>query len=326
MPRIAVKLFEPGQEETISALHNHAFFEWVQLLGCLYGYRKLAPEEVLSWLSDSGSAVWVTFLQGELVGYVHCLLEEIHGLKTIKNLSFVETLEHLGQSKIAVHPAFQRRGVAEALLTAVIGYYRQKGAETVTALAYNDNHRASAFFSKLGFKHQPFYYYEHYSHNDPFMHDSILAELDLRKPIIEIPSNPRVMIRAIQKSDLGAMQRIFGECRPDIYGAIPTSEQVEEWFYSSWAETTLVAELDGQVVGCMEYTSSGVIGIPGVLKKNRNQGVGSTLFHHLLRSMQEKGFPKALADTGIPMEEAIQMYRRFNFNLNRELWGWVKIL
>ena len=42
--------------------------------------------------------------------------------------------------------------------------------------------------------------------------------------------------------------------------------------------------------------------------------------------MKEHGYKKALADTGIILQEAISMYQRFHFDLSRELWVWIKVL
>ncbi|MBA7513724.1 hypothetical protein ES705_05742 [subsurface metagenome] len=119
---------------------------------------------------------------------------------------------------------------------------------------------------------------------------------------------------------------IFGKARPDLWGSNPTMEQIIGWYKEGRGEITLVAEFEGKVVGCMEYTSVGAIGIPGVLPQYRKKGIGSTLFYNLLKSMKENGLPKALADSGYVSElrKAIRMYKRFNFDLSRELWVWVK--
>ncbi len=44
--------------------------------------------------------------------------------------------------------------------------------------------------------------------------------------------------------------------------------------------------------------------------------------------MKERGLPKALAQTAYdqPTEEARTIYKRFNFDLSRELWPWIKVL
>ncbi|MHA1408280.1 MAG: GNAT family N-acetyltransferase [Candidatus Heimdallarchaeaceae archaeon] len=121
---------------------------------------------------------------------------------------------------------------------------------------------------------------------------------------------------------------MFGMCRPDVFGSQPTMEQIKKWFKAGWAAKTLVAEYRGKVVGCMEYTALGVIGIPGILPEYQKQGIGSTLFYQLLQNMKKEGYKKAVADTGyVPYTEgAIRMYKRFEYDLSRELWTWIKIL
>ncbi|MBD3190798.1 MAG: GNAT family N-acetyltransferase [Candidatus Heimdallarchaeota archaeon] len=127
-------------------------------------------------------------------------------------------------------------------------------------------------------------------------------------------------------NDLSDLQQIFGECRPDVFGPEPTMKEINEWYNSNWAQETLVAEYQGKVIGCMEYTKLGLIGIPDVLKDFRRQKIGSTLFYSLLTRMRKSGLTKALADTGYPLKEAISMYKKFNFDLSRELGVWFKEL
>jgi GNAT superfamily N-acetyltransferase len=147
-----------------------------------------------------------------------------------------------------------------------------------------------------------------------------------KKELPKIKLNNKVTIRKIQQKDLIAIREIFAECRPDVFGPNPSLDDVQNWFDFPWGEVTLVAELDDKVVGCMEYNSSGIIGIPGVKKKHQKKGIGSTLFYYLLKDMQKNGYKMTLADTGKVLPEAISMYRRFNFDLSLELWNWIKIL
>ncbi|MEZ4860642.1 MAG: GNAT family N-acetyltransferase [Caldilineaceae bacterium] len=85
-----------------------------------------------------------------------------------------------------------------------------------------------------------------------------------------------------------------------------------------------MAELDGEVVGLMECFRNGVIGIPGILPGYRRRGVGTTLFYHLLRAMQQAGYPLAVGDTGVIQQEMIQLYEHFGFDCTRRLLNWVK--
>lgn len=194
-------------------------------------------------------------------------------------------------------------------------------------LVYSDNFASSNLLSSLGFKHQKLYFYEPFSQEKPFCCDSILATLDLNKPISS-PSllNKEVIIRQIREDDLPNIRVIFEESRPDAFGPSPSLERIKEWYQSGWGEVTLVAELNGEAIGCMEFSSCGIIGIPGVLKQHQDKGIGSTLFYYLLKTMQKRRLKLALADTGYILSDAIKMYKRFNFDLSRELWCWVKEL
>ena len=94
--------------------------------------------------------------------------------------------------------------------------------------------------------------------------DSILAEFDFSKELPDIPLNINVKIRKVQRGDLKDIQQIFGECRPDVFGLAPTFDNAVSWYEAKWGEVTLVAELEGEVVGCMEYNKQGIIGSLGV--------------------------------------------------------------
>jgi len=314
-------MFNEGQEEVICDIHNRSFRFWIEKFGFQYGYRYIKPEEVLNWLKEKSSSIWIGYFKDQPVGYAHCFLEE---KKKLKNTIFIETTESLGQSKIAVLPEFRHRGIGKALVTSVIDHHRHQGANAATVLVYSDNSSANSFLSKMGFLHERFHYDSRYSSETPFFHDSVLAELDFSKPIQEIDQNKAVIVRPVAERDLNAIKLLFGDSHPDVFGSDPSMEQIQEWFHSNWAEETLVAELDDKVIGCMGYSKTGVVGIPGVLKKYRKTGIGSTLFYHLLKSMQQKKVSKALADTGYVLLDAINMYKRFNFDLSRELWAWVK--
>ncbi len=325
--KIEVNSFNFGQEELVCQIHNIAFNDWIERLGSLYAYHKITPKEVFMWSQEPNESIWLAHVNGNPAGYVCCQLNQLQGKNTIVNLLYEETRESLGQSKIAVLPKYRRKGVAKTLLIQTMEHYKSLGAETAMVISYSDNTAVSALMSSLGFEHRDFYYYSPYSDKEPYIQDSVLAEYDLSCPLSTIRSNPDVLIRKLQKEDLDAMRKIFGECRPDLFGSSPSAQQVHEWYTSQWAEVSLVAEYNGEVVGCMEFTATGVIGIPGVLPEYRNKGIGSTLFYQLLKTMQSMSKPKALADTGIfAGEHAIRMYERFEFDTSRLQYGWVKTL
>lgn len=261
------------------------------------------------------------------MGYIHCSQWVEKMDNEIVGLYFPETVEERGQSKIAVVPSFRKKGIAKVLVEHAIEYYKKVGAEIAIALAYNDNTLASQFLIKLGFKHERYHYYDKYSKTEPFEMDAVLATFDLTQTLPNITLNPEVNVRTIAEKDLPAIKDFFKD-RPQYGVNLSNIERVLNWYKEGWGEVTLVAEFRGKVVGLMEYNSVGVVGIPGVLPEYRRKGIGSTLFYHLLKSMKEKGLSKALADSGYVSwtENARKMYKRFNFDLSRDLWVWVKNL
>lgn len=328
MVDISIIPYVEDKAEDLCVVHNSVFKSYIKEFGLLYGYKLLTPSDIYHWIKNLESKIWITYVDNKPVGYIHCSLEVKKKDNKITVLHFVATVEGRSQSKIAVIPSFRKKGVAKALVRHAIEYYKKFGAEIAIAEAYNDNILASQFFKKLGFKHNKYQYFDKYSKTEPAEVDSVLATFDLTQSLPIITLNQEVNVRVISKDDLPAIGDIFGKARPDMWGSNPTMKQIKGWYKEGWGEVTLVAEFEGEVVGCMEYNSTGAIGIPGVLPQYRRKGIGSTLFYHLLKTMKERGLLKALSDSGYMPErrEAIRMYKRFNFNLSRELWEWVKIV
>ena len=65
-----------------------------------------------------------------------------------------------------------------------MNFYRNQGVDTLTALVYSDNKKASTFLEKNGFSHERFHYYKQFSLEEPYFQDSVLATLDLRKELV----------------------------------------------------------------------------------------------------------------------------------------------
>jgi len=328
MVDISIIRYDKDKAEDVCIVHNSAFKSYIEDFGMLYGYRNLNPNEIRNWIKNPENKIWLAYVDNEPVGYVHCSQRIENKDNEILTMWFVETFEEIGQSRIAVIPSFRKKGIGKNLVEHAIENYKKVGAEIVIVSAYSDNESATDLLTSLGFKHFNPYYYKRFSKNDPFEVVSVLATFDLRQPLPKITLNSEVNVRIISENDLPAMKDIFGKARPDIWGSNPTKEHVIGWYNEGWGEVTLVAEFEGKTVGCMEYTSAGLIGIPGVLPQYQKKGIGSTLFYHLLKSMKEKGLFKALTDSGYVPErrEAIRMYKRFNFDLSRKLWPWIKII
>jgi len=325
MVKIEVVPFHSGQEALVAQIHNDGFGEWIRKLGRTYAYRQISPQDVLNWIQNPGDTLWLAYVNGIPAGYVHCRIEEIEGQSNFLHLLYELTAPNMGQSRIAVVPEHRRKGVATALISTTLEHFKSQGVEIATVFAYSDNTAASALLTSLGFTHSEYFYFDRYSDKEPFVFDTIYAELDLRQPLKNVRLNPDVRIRAPREDDLESLMRIFGECSPWVYGPNPSAQQVLGWLREPWGEVTLVAEYEGKAVGAMEFSKDGVLGIPGVLPEYQNKGIGTTLFYHLLKRMQQRGHSKAIADTGIMQQNAIKMYHRLGFHIARRLWGWVNL-
>ena len=81
-------------------------------------------------------SLWFVALEGErVVGYV--------GSQTV--------IDESDMMNIAVHPDFRRRGIAEALITALEEALREKGSHALTLEVRASNTPAIALYEKLGF-------------------------------------------------------------------------------------------------------------------------------------------------------------------------------
>jgi len=58
-------------------------------------------------------------------------------------------------NRVAVRPAFRRRGIARALVAAVEERLHAQGIEIVTCLVEDNNRTSLAFFERLGYRHHP---------------------------------------------------------------------------------------------------------------------------------------------------------------------------
>ncbi|NIP67401.1 GNAT family N-acetyltransferase [Candidatus Bathyarchaeota archaeon] len=333
MEHVEVRPFIPGEEKVVATIHNRAFAEWIESLGWEYAYRYVRPEDISAWTEQGQTKralLLIARVNDEPVGYVHSRLELKHGERTFKEVLFVPTDSDMGQSRIAVIPSYRRRGVGKALIHKIIEQFEPLRADLAVALAYSDNTAAERFLQRQGFVHSEFFYYKPYSEVQPWRYDSVYAELDLSEPI-EKPGKPNLdaKIRHATENDARDVAEIFRKSAPwTPFGPEAATEQIlAQYLRSGSQETILVAEYEGEVVGVMDFnTHNNRLGIPGVLPDYRKRGVGYTLFYNLLRQMRREGCTKAIADTGLILSKAINMYKRFGFKIVRRQQTWVKKL
>ena len=329
--KIEIKPFDSGNLNEICRIHNQAFSEWIETLGMLYGYRKVTKTDVKKWVEPNNADILVAFEDEVPIGFLHYQILKTKGAgegDDISCMEIIETIEGRGQSKIAVLPEKRRNGAAIKLLRQALTISKEQNIDIVTIYAYSHNQAINNILHELSFNHEPIFYYPPFSNSKPYTHDLVLAEFDLSK---EIPPQQdglidNITIREYQPTDLADIRQIFIECRPDMIENSSETEIGAYWVEENWAQKTLVADVKGEVIGCMEYNKHGLIGIPGVKKNHQSKGIGSLLLHQLLLDMKSNGYTKALADTGVILLNAINLYRKLKFDVSRELWAWVKVL
>jgi len=333
MNTIKVRAFLDGDEKLIAHIHNMAFKEWIESLGKEYDYRYITPKDVLVWIKENHSkhkSLWIAEIDGEAAGYTHCHLEEIRGKKVFKELLFVHTSRDMGQSKIAVIPKYRCRGVAKALIQKCLEYFKHLGANLAVVVTYSDNKIAKKLLQQMGFVHQELFYYKPYSDKKPWRYDTVYAELYLNNPVKPpLKLNQGIKIRQAREEDANDIAEVFRKSAPwSPFGPNASADKIlQHYLKSTCYEIILVAEYDGKVVGVMDFNSdTNRLGIPGVLPEYRKRGIGYTLFYHLLKYLQEKGFSKVIADTGLILSDAIRMYTQFGFKIMRRQQAWIKIL
>jgi ribosomal protein S18 acetylase RimI-like enzyme len=137
-----------------------------------------------------------------------------------------------------------------------------------------------------------------------------------------------VNVRRAREEDAKDVAEIFRKSAPwTPFGPRASTEQALSYLKSADYEVILVAEYKGKVVGVMDFNNNNYrLGIPGILPEYRKKGIGYTLFYNLLEGIRQKGFPKAIADTGLILSDAIKMYSRFGFKIVRRQHHWIKVL
>lgn len=320
-----IRQYRPGDEVDIAKIHNDAFQVLINSLPAIYQYGSVSPEEVVDWVNSESIKIWIVEAQSQVIGYAQTRVEVERGKQDVPVLQFMPARSwDMNQSNLAVHPSYQRKGVGVFLVESILREYLGT-VEFVTALTFSDNMAGERLLQNLGFTLHDAFYYEPFSNEYPLTNSSIYASLKLESLKPPENLNKEVMFRRAVLRDAPSIAEIHQSnvwwC--DECGTLDWSVR---FIKRKFGHTVFVAELNGEVVGEIDYLRDGRIGIGGVLPDFRNQGIGSTMFFELLRVMQKAGFEIAFADSGLTQIEAIKMYERFGFSIERRQNTWVKNL
>ncbi len=320
-----VRQYRPGDEATIATIHNSGYAAFIDSLPVIYQYRRACAEEVLAWLAPVTNTLWVVESQGKIVGYAQVRIEVERGKEDVPVLQFMPARKwDLDQTNIAVLPAYQRKGVGSFLTENLLKEYHGI-VKFATALTFSDNVAGERLFQKLGFSQYDAFYYPPFSEEYPLANSSVYESLKLDALTSPDSLNQDMMFRRAVVHDAPIITEIHQNnvwwC--DECGTLDWNIRFIE---GSLGHTVFVAEINGEVVGEMDYYKDGRIGIAGILPQFRNQGIGSTMFYRVMKTMREAGFKFAFVDSGLTQTEAIKMYKRFGFTVERRQNSWVRSL
>ncbi len=319
-----IRQFTSGDEEVVCRLHNEAFNERIRALGESYKFHHATVEEIGDWLETEKDNIWLADVGSSSVGYAHTRVNIEKGKKEIPTLYIVPTDWNLGESRIAVASSSQRMGVASGLLQTVLDECLRQGLLYAAALSHSDNISAKKLFESFGFSQPDVFMDPEYSEDRPLFNSSVYATLDLTKQLSNIKLNSNVRVRKARPDDINSIAEIH---RRNVWWCEECSalKWTTDYISGTFGHDVLVAELNGDVVGVADLTlGSPRIGIGGVLPENRGRGIGTALLYGLLKGMKAYGIPMALADSGMTQVEAIRIYRRLGFNLEKKQYVWVK--
>lgn len=314
--------FQAGDESSIAAVYNSAFKHAIESLPEIYQYKEVSAQDVLGWLRDD-TELWIVEVDNQIIGCTQVHLEIEHGKRDVPVLQIISPRKwDLEQSNIAIHPEFQRSGVGTKLLQKIID--RHKGTvEFISAVSFSDNLAAERFFEHNGFEMHDIYHFPDYSDERPIMNSSVYETLELDDLEAPINLNSEIVYRKATLDDASAIVEIHKHnvwWNPEV----SSLEWNKKFIQGKFGHTVFVVEYENEVVGAIDYWEDGRVGISGVLPHMTGKGIGSAMFYKILLTMKEVGCKFAFMDSGMIQIDAIKMYERFGFTVQRRQNAWIK--
>jgi ribosomal protein S18 acetylase RimI-like enzyme len=317
-----IRRYRDGDAPVLASVYNRAFKKTIETLPKIYQYTEITPDNVLEWFKE-GATVWIAESKGNALGYLQCRVEVERGKRDIPVLQFTPaTRWDLAQSNLAVLPELRRQGIASKLITETIEEYSER-AEFATAYIFGDNLPAENLFRKLGFSLHDAFYHPEFSNEFPLVNSSIYETLELSHLIPPESLRRDVTFRDATVDDAKDVTEIH---RKNVWWCTECStiKWNRNFIKGKFGHKVFVAEFEGRVVGAIDYWEDGRVGISGVLPEYRKQGIGSLMFYKVLQAMREIGYQEAFMDSGLTQKDAIKMYERFGFRVQRRQNVWIK--
>ncbi|NHJ13060.1 MAG: GNAT family N-acetyltransferase [Candidatus Thorarchaeota archaeon] len=318
---MGVRAYRAGDEVIVMQIHNEAFKEYIEHLPPAYGCEKIDALSVVTQAESPDTDLWITETGGSIVGYAFCQLKEEGQVVWFAP----SNPEELSQSDFAVRPNLQRRGVGTLQLREILKHYAKSKAQAAIALVFSDNLRAERFLAANDFELHDVFWLSSDTGIKPTANSTAFARVMLDS-ISPIQPDAKITTRKAKEDDANAVARIH---KANVWWCeeCSTLEWCKDYIAGKYGHQVIVAEYDGRVVGAADFfTDKGRIGIAGVLPEHQKQGIGTTLLLSLLQLMKEMGFSEGFVDSGLTQQEAIRMYERLGFQIERRQNCWVKIL
>jgi ribosomal protein S18 acetylase RimI-like enzyme len=318
-----VRQYRPRDEDSIASIHNRAFRATIESLPEIYQCNAVDSEDVIDWITPESNILWVVETTGQLVGYAQVRVQVESGKQEVPVLQFMPAEKwDLDQANIAVLPEYQRKGIGTFLVENILREYSNI-AEIATAHVFSDNVAAERLFQTTGFTMHDAFYHPSFSDEYPLVNSSIYEILELDSLTSPDNLNPHLMFRRAKLHDAPVIAEIH---QTNVWWCdeCGTLDWNVRFIRGKLGHMVFVGEINGEVVGEIDYYKDGRVGIAGVLPEFRNQGIGSAMFYRVLRAMQKAGFRSAFVDSGLTQTEAIKMYERFGFSIQRRQNSWVR--
>jgi len=318
-----IRRYQSGDETEVAVVYNSAFKDDIESLPDIYQYNEVTVNDVIEWLQGN-TVIWVAEVDNRIIGYAQVRVDIECGKKEVPVLHFIPKKWDLEQSNIAVLPEFQRSGVGTKLVQEITEKYKNT-AEIATAYTFSDNRGAERLFESSGFAMHDAFYYSDYAEDRPFANSSVFETLELENLKAPNNLNPHITFRRATLDDVVVITEIH---RHNVFWCdeCSTLQWNRDFIMGKYGHTVFVVEGEGEVVGAIDYYKDGRVGISGVLPSMTKRGIGSAMFYNILLAMKEEGYKIAFMDSGLTQIDAIKMYERFGFSIQRRQNAWIKQL
>ncbi|MCI8388058.1 MAG: GNAT family N-acetyltransferase [Clostridiales bacterium] len=109
---------------------------------------KFTNSELIELMSDSARPIFVAELEGEVVGYIFCIIREI------KNSTMLNDTKTIHLEDVCVDENHRGKHIGSALMEYVLNYAREIGCDRADLDVWEFNDSARTMYEKFGFATQ----------------------------------------------------------------------------------------------------------------------------------------------------------------------------